>query len=142
MSDGLNEGTRAIDDRPELMWWGTPEAETVNDGVRLSVRLRPHWGPAVAYEAEKELADGLSARLGGAPVVVSIDANVVPPLVRIAADRIGELDPRQLHDLVEILARSGYDRAGELAEVSGRGDISAWEADLRHLGGIPPSWKA
>jgi len=25
--------------------------------------------------------------------------------------------------------------------VSGRGDVSAWAADLQELGDIPPSWK-
>jgi hypothetical protein len=84
---------------------------------------------------------GLSAWLDGDPVVVSIDDKVQPPLLAISADRLGEIDPRKLHDYVEVLARAGYDRAGRLADVSGRGDVSAWAADLQKLGDIPPSWE-
>jgi hypothetical protein len=141
MTDEFAAGNLTLDGRPELMWWGTATVENVNDGVRLSVHVRPEWSRATAYEAEKEIASGLSGWLDGEPVVVSIDEKVQPPLLTIAADRLAELDPKKLHDFVEVLARAGYNRANQLSDLSGRGDVSAWEADLQKLGDSPSSWK-
>jgi hypothetical protein len=141
MSDDDVARSLTVDGRPELMWWGTASAVIVNDGVRLSVRVRPEWGREIAYEAEKEIASGLSGWLDGDAIVVSIDETVQPPVLTIAADRLAEIEPRKLHDYVEVLARAGYDRAVQLADDSGRGDVSAWAAELQELGDVPSSWK-
>lgn len=137
----MTEQGLTVDGRPELMWWGTATAENVNDGVRLTVRVRPQWDRTICYEAEKEIAAGLAKWLEGEPVVVSIDETVQPPLLTIAADRLAEIRPNMLHDYVEVLARAGYDRARQLTDISGRGDVLTWEAELRRLGETPPSWR-